>query len=289
MTRFGNETIFTYGDYRLVRNGIAGYIQAEPKPTEEFLDQFYAEEYFQDSKVDYVSQQESDREWWDLVYRRRLQSLDNELHGSGRRILDVGCGPGFFLQTAQDQGWESVGIDPAPYAVDFAISIGVDARVGRLDEDFVESIDQPFDVVHLHGVLEHVRDPIKVLDLIRRILCANGLLYLSVANDFNPIQMVLWKECGFDPWWICPPEHLNYFSKESLNELAIYTGYSIVTQTSTFPIDLFLLMGENYVSDQTLGKRLHRLRTTMEVTLSKARETNLTDAINGAFNSILCS
>jgi SAM-dependent methyltransferase len=280
------KIICVHGDYELVQNEMIGYIQAEPVPTQEFLDDYYREQYFQKSKPDYAAHQELDREWWELVFRRRLEMLEGHMQGSGRRLLDVGCGPGFFLRTAKSRGWEATGLDPAPNAVEFANSIGVDVQLGIIDKEFVDNATQLFDVIHFHGVLEHVRDPLLMIEMARRILQPGGIVFLSVANDFNPIQTVLWKKCGFDPWWVCPPEHLNYFSPASLKKLVQYLGFTIEYQMSTFPLDLFLLMGDDYVADGNLGRVVHNRRTTMETNLDNAQAWELWDDIYRAFESV---
>ena len=46
-------------------------------------------------------------------------------------------------------------------------------------------------------VLEHVRDPIGLIEEARSLLAPGGLLLLISPNDFNPLQMTLWKKLGF--------------------------------------------------------------------------------------------
>ena len=53
-------------------------------------------------------------------------------------------------------------------------------------------------------VLEHVRDPIGLIEEARSLLVPGGLLLLISPNDFNPLQMTLWKKLGFQPWWVNP-------------------------------------------------------------------------------------
>lgn len=51
-----------------------------------------------------------------------------------------------------------------------------------------------------------------------------------------------------------PPEHINYFNFESITRLLERNGFSIIEITSTFPLELFLLMGDNYIGNNEIGK-----------------------------------
>ena len=92
---------------------------------------------------------------------RRSQHFRRFLKGAGRpgKLLDVGCGYGFFLRLAQEAGWEAIGVDPDPQAVAYARStLRVEALQGDLrDLDFA---DHSFDLVTLWNVLDYVPDPI---------------------------------------------------------------------------------------------------------------------------------
>ena len=52
-------------------------------------------------------------------------------------------------------------------------------------------------------------------------------------------------------------------------------GFKIVLKESTFPIDLFLLMGKNYVGNDVIGRESHAMRKLFEINLAKANKNNL--------------
>jgi hypothetical protein len=72
-----------------------------------------------------------------------------------------------------------------------------------------------------------------------------------------------------------PPHHLNYFDFSSLSRLVESVGFEVVLTEATFPIDMFLLMGDNYVDNELLGRQCHQKRKTLEQNLAKAGMTDL--------------
>jgi hypothetical protein len=89
-------------------------------------------------------------------------------------------------------------------------------------------------------------------------------LVVDVPNEFNDFQIVANEEFELGEWWVCPPNHINYFSVSSLKALLKECGYAIVNYESSFPLELFLLMGDVYIGDPDLGKKCHNRRVMFE-------------------------
>ena len=102
---------------------------------------------------------------------------------ANERLLDLGCGNGSFLLRARCAGWDVVGLDPDPKAVEVACSQGLDVRLGDLGT-LDPSIEQ-FDVITLAHVIEHVHHPAKVLEACYRLLRTGGFLWIRVFLLFN--------------------------------------------------------------------------------------------------------
>jgi SAM-dependent methyltransferase len=192
--------------------------------------------------------------------------LESHLPASARRILDVGSGPGFFLKCGTERGWTAVGVEPSRQAAAHARSLGLEIVEEFLSESNVDSLGQ-FDVVHMHEVLEHIGDPRQMLGLAHRLLKPGGILCVIVPNDYNPFMDAL-RKGGFEPWWVAPPHHVNYFDVASLRDFVASVGFAPVHVTSTFPIEMFLLMGDNYIGDDEVGRRAHKRRMAMEHALA---------------------
>jgi SAM-dependent methyltransferase len=258
-----------------------GFRHIVPIPAPEELDEIYRREYYTREKPLYLAEVGEDRDWWELVHRERFESLERLLPGGRRRILDVGSGPGFFLAAGMARGWEALGIEPSAQAAAHARGLGVEVV-----EEFLSPLTAPalgrFDAVHLCNVLEHVPAPADLVRLVRGVLAPGGVACVVTPNDYNPLQQALRGSEGFPPWWVAPPHHVNYFDIASLGALLAREGFQVLEAGTTFPMELFLLMGEDYVGDPAKGRELHGRRKRLETALDRAGLAGLKRDLYGA-------
>lgn len=256
-------------DYKVVDCAECGYIHIDPVPGPEELKEVYSEEYYTEEKPDYIERNREDLGWWEVVYNERLDVFEENLPPERRRLLDIGTGPGHFLKRASERGWSCVGVEPSHQAARYAREdLGLDVREAFLDDDTVRELGGGFDAVHLSEVLEHLPDPAGTLDKARGLLSEGGMVCCVVPNDYSPVQKLLREKLDYQPYWLAPPHHINYFTFESLTSLMERCGFRVVEKTSMFPMDFFLLMGENYVGDDRVGRHCHAKRKRLEEMLS---------------------
>ena len=246
-----------------------GFTHALPLPSPEELATVYRDQFYNTTKPLYMTEQHEDLEWWNLVYQERYQLFEQHLPAASRRILDVGSGPGFFLMQGKQRGWTTMGIEPSVDAVEYSRRLGLEVVGEFLTESTARQLGS-FDVVHMSEVLEHIPDPGALLGLAHSITQPGGLLCVVVPNDYSPFQKAMRSVGGVSPWWLSPPIHLNYFNFDSLARLVRSQGFEVVHTETTFPIDLFLLMGDNYVGNGELGRACHKKRMTFEKNLAQA-------------------
>lgn len=98
------------------------------------------------------------------------------------KILDAGCGSGILLKHLRDAGINAEGIDISETAIKRARKDGLDAS--RLDIER-DGITGEFDAIFCLEVLEHTRNPVLVLTKLSRHLSKNGILIISLPNQFN--------------------------------------------------------------------------------------------------------
>lgn len=246
-----------------------GFKHALPLPDAQTLAREYAEHYYADEKPDFIAHAREDRDWFALAQTDRLELFEKLLGPGRRRLLDIGCGPGFFLATAIARGWRASGIEPSRQAAAHARELGA-----AVSEDFFSEASVPalgrFDAVNLTNVLEHVPDPIGILTLARDLLDPGGVLCVGVPNDFSPFQVAAQAAADLDDWWVAPPHHLNYFDFESLSALLTRLGFRVTERTTSFPMEAFLMMGERYVGDPVLGRACHTKRKNFDFALEAA-------------------
>jgi len=246
-----------------------GFRHAVPLPDPAAMERAYRETYYADEKPTFLAHAGEDQAWAELAQIDRLEIFEHALAPDRRRLLDIGSGPGFFLNTAQSRGWQVQGIEPSRQAAAHARGLGVAVVEGFFNAQTAPALGH-FDVVHLNNVLEHIADPIALLGLARDRLAQGGLICVNVPNDFSPFQAAARAAGQTGDWWIAPPHHLNYFDFASLGALLERLGFAIVERTTSFPMEAFVMMGENYVGDTALGRACHAKRKKFDLALEAA-------------------
>ena len=219
--------------YDVIGCALCGFRHVVPLPDAAELERAYREAYYREEKPNFLAHAGEDQEWAELAQKDRLECFERLLPETKRRLLDVGSGPGFFLKTAKDRGWNVRGIEPSRQAAAHARELGLEVIEGFFNTESARSLGA-FDVVHLNNVLEHVPDPSDLISSARDLLSPGGLLCLNVPNDFTPFQASARASLSLPEWWVAPPHHLNYFDFESLSILVTKAGFDIREKMTSF-------------------------------------------------------
>jgi len=134
--------------------------------------------------------------------------------GPGRRVLDLGCRTG-ALTRAYLHGNDVVGIDVDREALVEAAKLGIETHWADLDAPLAFD-PESFDVVVAGEVLEHIRDPERLLADIRMVLRPGGALVASVPNAFrlkSRLRYLVGREPEEDT------THLHLFSPKAVRSL----------------------------------------------------------------------
>lgn len=248
-----------------------GFRHVLPLPTAKEQRAAYEEAYYRDEKPTYLTRAREDAEWSRLAWDDRLSLFEDLLKADSTEpfsVLDIGCGPGWFLKSASDRGWKAQGIEPSRQAAEHGQSLGLNIVNAMFDETSAPRVDCA-DVVHLNNMLEHVADPIALLRLAIARAWPGGLICVGVPNDYNALQEAA-RAGGAPPWWLAPPHHLNYFDFASLEGVLQRLGLEVIETLTSFPMELFLLMGDNYVGNDSVGRECHLRRKQFDLALEKA-------------------
>lgn len=254
----------------------AGVRQCRPMPSTEELDEFYEKRYFETNDL-YVSDY-NDREirYFRDAVRRKLELVRSTFDGSidGATVLEVGVGEGWTLDVLVDEGLDATGVDYSDVACGrHNPHVVRRLRCGKPDAVLAELTEEGlrFDIIWLDNVLEHSPDPGGLLDRLHELAGPRGRLVVEVPNDYSTLQMHLLETRAISqPFWEAVPEHLSYFSVESLQRFASVHGWEPCRLMSDFPIDLFLLNERsNYVEQPDAGKAAHWARIGFEEAFAK--------------------
>jgi SAM-dependent methyltransferase len=255
--------------YDVIQCAMCGFRHVVPLPSPQQLERAYREAYYRDEKPTFLSHAGEDQAWAELAQSDRLEIFERILGSDRRRLLDIGSGPGFFLRTAKSRGWRVLGIEPSKQAAAHARGIGVEVAEGFFGAETAPGLGR-FDAIQMNNVLEHVPDPIELLIIAREMLESGGLLCVNVPNDFSAFQVAAAATQSLPEWWIAPPHHLNYFDFDSLTALMERIGLRTVERMTSFPMETFLLMGDNYTNDPALGRACHNRRKKFDLALESA-------------------
>lgn len=213
--------VLTKHGFTIVRCRQCGLAYVTPRPDAASLVALYSvERYYRNDNAspfgypDYLGE----RGLLERAVVGRLAGIERRTNGRGR-LLDVGCATGVLLAAAKASGWDATGVDVSAFAVGECRARGLDVLHGDLRS--VELPAEHFDVVVLDDTIEHVPDPGRAFDEIRRVLRPGGVVTLNTPNFGGVLRQLMGRH-----WFHCkPPEHLYYFSPHTLRALLEAHGF----------------------------------------------------------------
>jgi SAM-dependent methyltransferase len=196
-----------------------------PRPSTQLLDQFYGSRIYDCHRMDQSAAAD-----------RNAQALLGFIaqHGpfsASKRLLDFGCGGGYFLAHAANAGWSAKGFDVGDAAIETcrANNLTVTNQISDLEP-------ASFDVIVLNHVFEHIEEPASLLRALRLLLMPQGKLIVVVPNVRSARARlslpILSRKCGFDERHRAFPIHLWYFSPATLAKLLRTAGFEPVVVTT---------------------------------------------------------
>jgi 2-polyprenyl-3-methyl-5-hydroxy-6-metoxy-1,4-benzoquinol methylase len=159
----------------LVRCRACGFAQPAALPT---LAQFFDRMYDQHWSEEWIAH-EHDATYKDLIFRTILRELDTRVTSRPRRLLDIGAHAGRFLLLAKNAGWTVEGIELNPRTAAYAREkVGV--PVHQINARMLADTGARFHAVTLTDVLEHIPEPLTLLESVARLLEPGGWLAIKV-------------------------------------------------------------------------------------------------------------
>ena len=285
-----------HNNYTIINCKSCGYWHVYPIPSEDELNAYYENKYYNSLKNEgnrsMTDKKDDPDGFYTIYYEDKLRHINKILPKKlPKTIMDIGAGYGDFLSFMKKDDWIVQGIEPSQEAYDFSKNEDLNICCGPFEKILAMGF-QKSSVVVFNNVLEHLREPEKVLmDVKEHLLEQDGILCIAIPNDFSIFQDMQMKTTLKDNVekqynWLCPLDHLNYWSHETIKKLLQKLGFEILFITSTFPIDIFPLMGDDYINHPEIGRDTHLKQVRFEKVLKETGNYDFKDELYSSFAKI---
>jgi 2-polyprenyl-3-methyl-5-hydroxy-6-metoxy-1,4-benzoquinol methylase len=143
----------------------------DSQPSDEEINSIYSERYYLNNYLRYQDVRLN-------YFRERVKEIEKIT--DGRKIIDIGCGVGYFLRVAKERGWKVGGVEPSKFAAEYGKNeFGLQIE----NKHFLDiSLKENYDVVTFWDVIAHTRNPLGHLRLANQILSNSGLVVVKSPN-----------------------------------------------------------------------------------------------------------
>ncbi len=199
--------------YVIKRCSHCNYIFVDPRPKQKEIDNYYKNFDYKDADLS-ENRIRSDARISLKFISKYIKSTDT--------LLDLGCGRGYFMDEAKNQGWNTEGIDYSNKIVAYARE---KLKLNVIKSDIYKFTSKnKYQLITMNQVIEHVLDIDKLLEKIVSLLEPGGFIYIATPN----IQSASARVFGNEFEYLIPPEHINYFSIETLKKLLAKYNFRVL-------------------------------------------------------------
>jgi 2-polyprenyl-3-methyl-5-hydroxy-6-metoxy-1,4-benzoquinol methylase len=221
----------TVGLFSIDRCTQCGFAFVNPRPTEQFMRAFYSiSGHSRDGTdsgqtLESVLNEEKESPNSTVDAQRLIATTKRLLSGHYRpnaRLLDVGCGYGFYSREAKSQGFTVTAIELAETERNISRQLAGVAPINTTFEDF-EAPAGTFSAVIMSQILEHALDINAWLTKVHQLLQVGGVVAIALPNFSSLFRRIMQENEPF----ITPPAHLNFFSADNLSKLLSQHGFAV--------------------------------------------------------------
>ena len=215
------DEFLTKEDFHICECLNCGLLYTMPRPDKEHIGAYYkSEEYYshQENTKGFIPKVYERVKKFNLKHKYRLATNGLEVG----KMLDIGCGVGDFLHTAEEHKWECIGVEPS----EEARAIAQKRMKSKIlsSEDLENIPDGYFDVITMWHVLEHVDNLKWQVAQLQRLVKKNGRVVIALPN-YKSYDGQYYKElwAAYDV-----PRHLNHFNSTTLTKIFKTSGLELV-------------------------------------------------------------
>lgn len=180
--------------------------------------------------------------WWDEAHERMYADFCKRyIIGKSGKLLDVGCGLGYFVKTMLSfPTWQTFGYEISKAAVKFAQnSLKLDNIIcGKVE---VSNFPQKyFDIITLWDVIEHIPNPHPLISYLLSILRDDGILFIHTPNIQVQLPKAKLKKLSKGMkqgiGYLEAKDHINTYSVNTIKKMLYRNGFSKVSFVHLHPI-----------------------------------------------------
>lgn len=165
-------------------------------------------------------------------HNKRFELVKNTLENVEGNILDLGCHGGTLTNfiSKLNKNNRLYGIDISKNAIDYAQKKY--PHIDFMTHDLNDGIPYPekkFDAVTCFDVLEHVFDPLKLIDETKRVLKDKGYFIVDIPNE-TPLFKLIWFFWTRMEGKVWKDVHINHFSTDDLKRLLEKNGFEKINE-----------------------------------------------------------
>lgn len=226
------------GDFEVVKCKDCGLLRVDPRFEEEELKMVYSSDEVagggwlglrevlqEDAPLNKAREDQLSTQCIVQSFTHKAKLVEEACNAADKslRVLDIGCGKGFFLKAMLDRGHEVAGIDLNPDRVTFARdTLDLQNVYHSSFTDFAHNLPSTqFDAVTLWDVIEHVGKPLDLVRRVKPLLRPGGRLLIYTMT----LDSLTYKIFGKKWYYIFPAQHLYYFSNGTMQQLYERAGY----------------------------------------------------------------
>lgn len=212
------------GSYPIRKCPSCGSAFVWPRPSQEEIDAFYTSSLYKD--LTFEEFRNLERTYYPEAAKDASRLIGRCCRfAEGPRLMDVGAGFGEFSKAARDAGFEVTACEPnANSRRIFKEVAGFEPMPDMFDGDLAARFGGRFDVVLASHILEHVSDPAAFAADLGTILAPGAVAAVAVPH----FGSLLSRLQGTKDMFICPPEHLTFFSRRGLLRLFERFGFRTI-------------------------------------------------------------
>jgi len=161
-----------------------------------------------------------------LYWIRQVERIEKILGRKILSVLDIGCRSGDFLMHFPDNIVRE-GVELSKNSVNIAKKRGL-----VVYQDFAENInfDKQYDVVTCYAILEHLLNPLKLLDKFQNVVSLSGVLVIMIPTHECFKRWIIDTFTSVRWWMYSPPQHLNLFSKQFLDRYLAKNNFKLINR-----------------------------------------------------------